>query len=99
MIDVAPGLRTPLTNIRGYLEAIIDGVLEPSAAVFSLLQAETMRLVQLLEDVLQLARADAARGDLNLEPTELRARDRDDPRNLFTRLRAEVGRGQTAFPG
>ncbi|MFZ0610957.1 MAG: ATP-binding protein [Desulfobacterales bacterium] len=72
MIDVAHELRTPLTNIRGYLEALTDGVLEPSAAVFSLLQAETMRLVQLLEDVLQLARADAARGSLNLQPTELR---------------------------
>ncbi|MFZ0241542.1 MAG: ATP-binding protein [Desulfobacterales bacterium] len=71
MIDVAHELRTPLTNIRGYLEALADGVLQPSAAVFSLLQDETMRLVQLVEDVLQLARADAAHGSLNLEPVDL----------------------------
>lgn len=72
MIDVAHELRTPLTNIRGYLEALTDGVLPPSAAAFSLLQDETMRLVQLVEDVLQLARADAARGSLNWEPIDLR---------------------------
>ncbi|MGW8186846.1 MAG: sensor histidine kinase [Desulfobacterales bacterium] len=72
MIDVAHELRTPLTNIRGYLEALIDGVLPPSASTFALLQNETMRLVQLVEDVLQLAKADAARRSLNLEWTDLR---------------------------
>ncbi len=64
MIDVAHELRTPLTNIRGYLEALTDRVLPPSEETLSLLQEETMRLVQLVEDVLDLARADAARGDL-----------------------------------
>jgi signal transduction histidine kinase len=73
MIDVAHELRTPLTNIRGYLEALNDGVLPPSSQTFSLLQDETMRLVQLVEDVLQLARADAARGALKLEPIDLHA--------------------------
>jgi signal transduction histidine kinase len=72
MIDVAHELRTPLTNIRGYLEALDDGVLPPSPEIFSMLQDETLRLVQLTEDVLQLARADAARGDLHREPTDLR---------------------------
>ena len=38
-----------------------------------MLQDETLRLVQLTEDVLQLARADAARGDLHREPIDLRA--------------------------
>jgi signal transduction histidine kinase len=71
MIDVAHELRTPLTNIRGYLEALNDGVLEPSSETFSLLQNETMRLVQLVEDVLRLARADAARENLVLECIDL----------------------------
>ena len=73
MIDVAHELRTPLTNIRGYLEALNDGVLPPAPGTFSMLLGETLRLVQLTEDVLQLARADAARGDLHREPTDLRA--------------------------
>ena len=71
MIDVAHELRTPLTNIRGYLEALHDGVLPPAAPTFELLQTETMRLVQLVEDVLNLARADAARSDLRLQRTDL----------------------------
>ena len=71
MIDVAHELRTPLTNIRGYLEALNDGVLPPSMDTFSLLQKETLRIVQLVEDVLQLAKADAARDNLSLEPVDV----------------------------
>ena len=73
MIDVAHELRTPLTNIRGYLEALNDGVLPPAPETLSLLQDETMRLIRLAEDVLELARADAARDRLQREPVELRA--------------------------
>jgi signal transduction histidine kinase len=73
IIDVAHELRTPLTNIRGYLEALTEGVLPPSPETLSLLQSETLRLVQLAEDVLQLARADAARGLLQPERFDLRA--------------------------
>ena len=72
MIDVAHELRTPLTNIRGYLEALNDRVLPPSDKTFSLLQDETLRLVQLVEDVLQLARADASHGNLKFERTDLK---------------------------
>ena len=71
MIDVAHELRTPLTNVRGYLEALNDGVLPPSRKTFSLLQSETMRLVELVEDVLRLARADAARNSLLIESVDL----------------------------
>ncbi|MFC1814432.1 sensor histidine kinase [Thermodesulfobacteriota bacterium] len=72
MIDVAHELRTPLTNIRGYLEALNDDVLPPSTETFSLLQDETLRLVQLVEDVLQLARADAAHSNLHFDLTDLK---------------------------
>jgi len=65
MIDVAHELRTPLTNVRGYLEALQDGVLPPSKKTFSMLLDETIRLSSLVEDVLRLAKADAARGKLD----------------------------------
>ena len=71
MIDVAHELRTPLTNIRGYLEALTDGVLPPSSATFSMLQDETLRIVQLVEDVLQLAKADAAHDNLTPENVDV----------------------------
>ncbi len=64
MIDVAHELRTPLTNIKGYLEALTDGVVSPSNITFELLQEETFRLVQLVEDILRLAKADAAQASL-----------------------------------
>jgi signal transduction histidine kinase len=73
MIDVAHELRTPLTNIRGYLEALTDGVAAPTKETIELLQEETMRLTHLVEDVLRLAKADAARTDLH--KTESRIRD------------------------
>jgi two-component system sensor histidine kinase BaeS len=72
MIDVAHELRTPLTNIRGYLEALTDEVLPPSKDTLFLLQNETLRLAQLVEDVLQLARADASHGKLEREPVDLK---------------------------
>jgi two-component system sensor histidine kinase BaeS len=73
MIDVAHELKTPLTNIRGYLEALIDAVAPPTKETFELLQEETMRLIHLVEDVLRLAKADAARMDLH--KTESRIKD------------------------
>ncbi len=73
MIDVAHELRTPLTNIRGYLEALDDDVVPPSAETFDLLQQESGRLAQLVEDVLQMARADAAHGHLAIGPVDMAA--------------------------
>ncbi|SPF37032.1 conserved exported hypothetical protein [Syntrophobacter sp. SbD1] len=68
--DVAHELRTPLTNIRGYMEALQDGVVPPTQETFQLLQEETLRLISLVENLLQLARADA-RLNLELEETDI----------------------------
>jgi two-component system sensor histidine kinase BaeS len=69
--DVAHELRTPLTNLRGYLEALNDKVLPPSPQTFWMLQQEIMRLVSLVENLQQLARADAARAFLKREKLSL----------------------------
>jgi len=69
--DVAHELRTPLTNLRGYLEALNDGVLPPSQETFQMLQEEILRLVHLVEDLQQLAKADAARAYLNRQQFSL----------------------------
>lgn len=58
--DVAHELRTPLTNLRGYLEGLSDSVVPPSADTFDMLQQEVLRLVHLVEDLQQLAKAEAA---------------------------------------
>ena len=73
VIDVAHELRTPLTNIRGYLEALADNILAPSRETLLLLQEETLRLINLVEDITRLARADAARADLHKVEIEANA--------------------------
>jgi signal transduction histidine kinase len=71
VIDVAHELRTPLTNMRGYIEALKDKVLPPSQETFELLHDETLRLARLIEDLLQLARADASKGTLHKQQVNL----------------------------
>ena len=63
--DVAHELRTPLSNIRGYLEAIQDGVVKPTAKTITSLHEEAMLLNRLIDDLQELALAEA--GQLRLE--------------------------------
>lgn len=65
VVDIAHEFRTPMTNIRGYIEGMGDGVVSPSKEVLSMLKDETLRLVRLIEDLQQLTHADAAKGYLN----------------------------------
>ena len=69
--NVAHELRAPLTNMRGYLEALSDGVLPPSHKTLELLHAETLRLVTLTDELLLLSKADLARSTLELKKTNL----------------------------
>ena len=69
--DVAHDLRTPLTNLRGYLEALNDGVIPPSQETFTMLQEEILQLVRLVENLQQLAKADAAKAYVNRKPFSL----------------------------
>jgi two-component system sensor histidine kinase BaeS len=62
--DAAHELRTPLTNIQGYLEGLRDGVIPPEPETFAMLHGQVRRLAGLAEALLELARADAARADL-----------------------------------
>jgi len=69
--DIAHELRTPLTNLRGYLEGLSDSVIPPSRETFRMLEQEVLRLVHLVEDLQQLARADAARAFLDRQELSL----------------------------
>ena len=62
--DIAHELRTPLTNLRGYFEGLSDTVVPPSAETFRMLENETLRLVHLVDDLQQLAKAESARAFL-----------------------------------
>ncbi len=62
--DVAHELRTPLSNIRGYLEAIRDRIMKPDAATIHSLDEEAMLLSRLVDDLQELTLAEA--GELKL---------------------------------
>jgi two-component system sensor histidine kinase BaeS len=61
--DVAHEMRTPLSNLRGYLEGLSDGVVEPSRELFASLHEETLLQRRILDDLQVLAQAEA--GDLD----------------------------------
>ncbi len=65
--DVAHELRTPVTNIRGYVEGIRDQVIVPSDRNLRVLEEEALRLGDLVESLLKLSRADAAEFNLKIQ--------------------------------
>ena len=69
--DISHELRTPLTVIRGGLEALRDGVFSPTSERLAELDEEARLLDRLVEDLHELALAEA--GELRLErgPTDL----------------------------
>ncbi len=66
--DVAHELRTPLSNIRGWLEAAEDGVSDLDPALVTLLLKEALMLQHVVDDLQDLAVADAGSLRLTLEP-------------------------------
>ncbi len=52
--DVAHELRTPLTNLQSHMEAMIDGIWEPSSARLESCHGEILRLVKIVEQLQEL---------------------------------------------
>jgi len=71
MADIAHELRTPLTVIRSDLEALLDGVYEPTPQTLASIQEETLLLARLIDDLRALAQAEAGQLRLEREPLDL----------------------------
>ncbi|THA67085.1 HAMP domain-containing histidine kinase [Streptomyces sp. A0958] len=69
--DVAHELRTPLSNIRGWLEAAQDGVADPDPAFIAFLHDEAVQLQHIIDDLQDLAQADADALRLHPEPVRI----------------------------
>ncbi|GGN80737.1 two-component sensor histidine kinase [Streptomyces albiflavescens] len=69
--DIAHELRTPLTNIRGWLEVTRDGIVDPDPELLASLHDEAVVLQRVIDDLQDLAAADA--GTLGLHREEVRA--------------------------
>ena len=58
LMSISHDLRTPLTSIRGYGEAIADGTADNRAQAAEIIVSEAIRLQRLVGDLLDLARLD-----------------------------------------
>ncbi len=67
--DIAHDLRTPLTVITGYIEALRDDVLKPTPARFEAMNTEAQHLKRLVDDLRTLSLADA--GELPMQRERL----------------------------
>lgn len=57
--DIAHELRSPLANLRGYLEALRDGVISPTPALLDSLHEEALVQQRIVDDLQDLALAEA----------------------------------------
>jgi signal transduction histidine kinase len=71
LADVAHELRTPLTTIEGYMEGLIDGVIEPEPETFAMIQHEATRLKWLIQELALLSRAEAGQLRVDTKPVAL----------------------------
>lgn len=85
--DTSHELKTPITTLQGYLEGLIDGVIEPSDDTWGLMYVEAERMRRLVEDLRQLSRAESETLTLHLydlDPKDIADLASDGIRPLFT---------------
>lgn len=82
LLSISHELRTPLTAVKGFAEALADGVVPPTdvPATGATMLAESARLERLVSDLLDLARLSATDFTLEFEPVDLSELLRDAER-------------------
>lgn len=71
--DIAHELRTPITNLRGYLEAISDGLVQPDESTIRSLSEEATSLSRLVNELQELSLADAGVLKIDIQPFDIGA--------------------------
>lgn len=69
--DISHELRTPLAILRGEIEALQDGIRQPSSDTIRSLHSEVMRLGRLIDDLYQLSLTDLGAMTYRKEPVDL----------------------------
>lgn len=72
--NVSHELRTPLTSLRGFLQAIREGVVTDPKEIeryLDVMHGETMRLIRLVNSLLDLSRIEGGRVTLHCQPVRL----------------------------
>ena len=68
LADVAHELRTPLSNIGGYVEAMCDGLVEANAENLGIVRQQVAQLTRLVEDLRLLTQAESGALKLHVQP-------------------------------
>jgi two-component system, OmpR family, sensor kinase len=102
LLSVSHELKTPLTAIRGYAEALEEGAVPPDAGA-KVIAGEAARLERLVQDLLDLARMNQHAFAVRTEPVDLAEvagevvqRYRQRAIDYGIELAAEVGPGDTS---
>lgn len=70
--DIAHELSTPLTSIKGHLDAIIVGIWEPTNERLNSINEEVKRITNLVDELRKLAKFDSGKDNLNKEIVNLK---------------------------
>src|SRR5580704_16168303 len=70
LLSVSHDLRTPLTSIRGFAEAIMDGAVDDSDRAAEVIIAESRRLERLVGDLLDLTKLEGKQLSIHIRPTD-----------------------------
>ncbi len=70
LLAVSHDLRTPLTSIRGFAEAIQDGAIDDDGKAADVIIAEAHRLERLVGDLLDLTKLEARQMSISMRPTD-----------------------------
>ena len=71
--DISHELRTPLTTIQSYMEAFLDGVMEPDKQTIQAVLDESHRLGRLVNDLQELTNTEYHSRDVSLSILDLNA--------------------------
>lgn len=73
--NISHDFRSPLTSIRGYAEALIDGTIPPemSEKYLKIMLFETERLTKLTSGLLELSKFDNTKNSLDITPFDINA--------------------------
>lgn len=85
--DLAHELRTPLTTLQSHLEALIDGVWQPTRERFLSCHEEILRLIRLVGDLEKLSKVEDESIILNKTSFEITALVKNIARNFEGELR------------